>query len=161
MKIIIISIFPFSFITTLSWDINLTVTRICCNQIPLLTPVVKSPLRHRRLPEVVLCYWCIKALIREWLRRVRIQGYRSQQPTTESVIRVNMNLFTKMMYNENNFHLVHNRISPAVVAVVATIASIQFFFPGPILDLLIPTDRLVQHLAQTHNLDAHTSMTTG
>ena len=57
--------------------------------------------------------------------------------------------------------LVHNRISPAVVAVIATIASVQFFFPGPILDLLIPTDRLVQHLAHTHNLDAHTSMTTG
>ena len=27
--------------------------------------IVKSPLRHRRLPEVVLCYWCIKALIWE------------------------------------------------------------------------------------------------
>ena len=26
---------------------------------------VTSPLRHRRLPEVVLCYLCIKALIRE------------------------------------------------------------------------------------------------
>ena len=33
--------------------------------------------------------------------------------------------------------------------------------PGPILDLQIPTDRLVQHLAQTHKLDAHISMTTG
>ena len=62
---------------------------------------------------------------------------------------------------KKHFHLVHNKISPAVVAVVATIASVQFFFPGPILDLLIPTDRLVQHLAHTHNLDAHTSMTTG
>ena len=62
---------------------------------------------------------------------------------------------------KKHFHLVHNRISPAVVAVVATIASVQFFFPGPILDLLIPTDRLVQHLAQTQNLDAYTCMTTG
>ena len=33
--------------------------------------------------------------------------------------------------------------------------------PGPILDLQIPTDRLVQHLAHTHKLDAHISMTTG
>ena len=65
------------------------------------------------------------------------------------------------MKKEKHFHLLHNRISPAVVAVVATIASVQFFFPGPILDLRIPTDRLLQHLAHTHNLDAHTSMTTG
>ena len=62
---------------------------------------------------------------------------------------------------KKHFHLVHNRISPAVVAVVATIASVQVFFPGPILDLLIPTDRSVQHMAHPHNLDAHTSMTTG
>ena len=55
----------------------------------------------------------------------------------------------------------HNRISSAVVVVVATIESVQFFFPGPILHLLIPTDRLVQHLAHTHNLDAHIPMTTG
>ena len=33
--------------------------------------------------------------------------------------------------------------------------------PGPILDLQIPTDRLVQHLAHTHKLDAHISMITG
>ena len=68
-----------------------------------------------------------------------------------------------MVYNEKEkyFHLLHNRISPAVVAVVATLASIQFFFPGPIHDLQIPKDRLVQHLANTHKLDAHTSMTTG
>ena len=63
--------------------------------------------------------------------------------------------------NKKNTHLLHNRISSAVVAVVATIASVQFFSPGPSLDLLIPTDRLVQHLSHTHNLDAHTSMTTG
>ena len=45
---------------------------------------------------------------------------------------VYMNLFTKMMYNEKKyFHLVQNRISPAVVAVVASIASVQFFIPGP------------------------------
>ena len=65
------------------------------------------------------------------------------------------------MKKEKHFHLLHNGIVSAVVAVVATIASVQFFFPGPILDLLIPTDRLVQHLAHTHNLDAYTSMTTG
>ena len=70
---------------------------------------------------------------------------------------VYMNLFTKMMYNEKHFHLFKNRISPAVVA---TIASVQFFIPGPILDLFVPTDRLVQHLAHTHNPYAHTSMTT-
>ena len=72
---------------------------------------------------------------------------------------------------KKHLYLVHNRISPAVVAVVATIASVQFLFPGPILDLLTPTDRLVQHLAtqqqhtttfgHTHNLDAHTFMTMG
>ena len=62
---------------------------------------------------------------------------------------------------KKHFHLLHNRISPAVVAVVATIASVQFFFPGPILDLTIPTDRLVQRFAHTHNLDAQTSMSTG
>ena len=62
---------------------------------------------------------------------------------------------------KKHFHLLHNKISPAVVAVVATIASVQFFFPGPILDLLIPTDMLVQHLALTHNLDVHSSMTRG
>ena len=55
----------------------------------------------------------------------------------------------------------HNGISSAVVSVVATIASVQFFFPGAILDLQIPTDRLVQHLAHTHKLDARISMTTG
>ena len=65
------------------------------------------------------------------------------------------------MKKEKHFHLLPNRISPAVVAVIATIASIQFFFPGPYLDLQIPTDRLVQHLAHTHKLDAHISMTTG
>ena len=65
------------------------------------------------------------------------------------------------MKKEKHFQLLHNRISSAVVAVVAAIGSVQFFFPGPILDQLIPTDRLVQHLAHTHNLDAHTSMTTG
>ena len=65
------------------------------------------------------------------------------------------------MKKEKHFHLLHNRISPAVVTVVATIASIQFFFPGLILDLQIPTDRLVRHLAHTHKLDAHISMTTG
>ena len=32
--------------------------------------------------------------------------------------------------------------------------------PGPTLDLQITTDRLVQHLAHTHKLDAHISMTT-
>ena len=80
---------------------------------------------------------------------------------SNEVCYVYMNLFTKMMYNEKTLPSVHNRISPAVVAVVATIAFVQFFFPGPILDLLIPTDRLVQHLAHTHNLDAHTSITTG
>ena len=62
---------------------------------------------------------------------------------------------------KKHFHLVHNRISPAVVAVVVTITSVQFFFPGPILDSLIPTDKLVQHLVHTHNLDAHNSMTMG
>ena len=65
------------------------------------------------------------------------------------------------MKKEKHFHLFHTRISPAVVAVVATIASVQFFFPGPYLDLQIPTDRLLQHLALTHNPDAHISMTTG
>ena len=50
---------------------------------------------------------------------------------------VYMNLFTKMMYNENNFHLVQNRISTAVVAVVASIASVQFFILGPILDFIL------------------------
>ena len=65
------------------------------------------------------------------------------------------------MKKENQFHQLHNGISSAVVAAVASIASVQFFFPGTILDLLIPTDRLVQHLALTHNLDAHISMTTG
>ena len=65
------------------------------------------------------------------------------------------------MYNEKALPSGNNRISPAVVSVVATIASVQFLFPGPIFDLLMPTDRLVQHLAHTHNLDAHTSMTTG
>ena len=62
---------------------------------------------------------------------------------------------------KKHFYLVQNRLLPAAVAVVATIASVQFFFPGPILDLLIPTDRLVQHLAHTNNLETHTSMTTG
>ena len=61
---------------------------------------------------------------------------------------------------KKHFHLVQNRISPAVVAVVASIASIQFFLPGPILDSVFPTDRLVQHFAHIHNPDAHTSMTT-
>ena len=61
---------------------------------------------------------------------------------------------------KKHFHPVQNRISPAVVAVVASIASVQFFIPGPILDSFFPTDRLVQHLAHTHNPDAHTSMTT-
>ena len=65
------------------------------------------------------------------------------------------------MKKEKHFHLLPNRISPAVVAVVATIASVQFFFPGPYLDLQSPTDRLVQHLAHTHKLHAHISMTTG
>ena len=65
------------------------------------------------------------------------------------------------MKKEKHFHLLHNKISPAVVAVVATITSVQFFFPGPYLYLHIPTDRLVQHLAHTHKLDAHISMTTG
>ena len=61
---------------------------------------------------------------------------------------------------KKHFHLVQNRISPAVVAVIASIVSVQFFIPGPILDSFFPTDRLVQHLALTHNPDAHTSMTT-
>ena len=74
---------------------------------------------------------------------------------------VYMNLFTNMIHNEKkHFHLVQNRISPAVVAVVASIASVQFFVPGPIFDSVFPTDRLEQHLAHIHNPDAHTSMTT-
>ena len=60
---------------------------------------------------------------------------------------------------KKHFHLVQNRISPAVVAVVASKASIQFFIPSPTLDSVFPTDRLVQHLAHIHNPDAHTSMT--
>ena len=68
-----------------------------------------------------------------------------------------------MIYNEKrkHFHLLPIRISPAVVSVVATIVSIQFFFSGPYLNLQIPTDRLVQHLAHTHKLNAQISMTTG
>ena len=61
---------------------------------------------------------------------------------------------------KKHFHLVQNRISPAVVAVVASIASVQFFIPGPILYSFFPTDRLVHYLAHIHNPDAHTSMTT-
>ena len=61
---------------------------------------------------------------------------------------------------KKHFNLVQNRISPAVVAVVASIASVQFFIPGPIPDSFFPSDRLVQHLAHIHNPDAHTSMTT-
>ena len=67
---------------------------------------------------------------------------------------------TKERNKDYHFHLLQNRISPAVVAVDAFIASIHFFIPGPILDSFFPTDRLVQHLAHIHNPDAHTSMTT-
>ena len=67
---------------------------------------------------------------------------------------------TKERNKDYHFHLLQNRISPAVVAVVESIASIHFFIPGPILDSFFPTDRLVQHLAHIHNPDAHTSMTT-
>ena len=59
---------------------------------------------------------------------------------------------------KKHFHPVQNRISPAVVAVFASIASVKFFIPGPILDSFFPTNRLVQHLAHTHNTNAHTSM---
>ena len=64
-----------------------------------------------------------------------------------------------MMYNEKTKSTSITRILPAVVAVVVTIASVQFFFPGPTLDLQITTNRLIQHLAQTHKFDAHISMT--
>ena len=67
---------------------------------------------------------------------------------------------TKERNKDYHFHLLQNRISPAVVAVVASIASIHFFIPGPILYSFFPTDRLVQHLAHIHNPDAHTFMTT-
>ena len=40
---------------------------------------------------------------------------------------------TKERNKDYHFHLLQNRISPAVVAVVASIASIHFFIPGPIL----------------------------
>ena len=73
-----------------------------------------------------------------------------------------------MMYNEKTKGTSITRISPAVVAVLVTIASVQFFFPGPHLIYRSPptvgtqftTNRLVQHLAHTHRLDAHISMTT-
>ena len=65
-----------------------------------------------------------------------------------------------MIYHEKkHFHLVQIRISPDVVAVVASIASVQFFIPGPIFDSVFPTDRLVQHLVHIHNPNAPTSMT--
>ena len=87
------------------------------------------------------------------------------QSTTNDIVSnkicyVYKNLFTKMIYMRKHFHLVQQRMSPAVVAVVASIASVQFFIPGPIFDSVFPTDRLVQHLAHIHNPDAHTSMTT-
>ena len=58
---------------------------------------------------------------------------------------VYMNLFTKMMYNENeernkdrHFHLAQIRRSPAVVAAVTSIASAHFFILGPTLDSFFP-----------------------
>ena len=62
---------------------------------------------------------------------------------------------------ERHFHLLPKRISPAVVTVVATNSVRTILLSGPIFDLQIPTDRLVQHLALTHNIDAHISMKTG
>ena len=62
------------------------------------------------------------------------------------------------MIKEKHFHLLHNRLSPAVVAVVATIASVQFFFPGPSLIYRSP---LTGWYNIWTTLDAHISMTTG
>ena len=95
LKIIIVSIFLL-FITALSPDINLTVTRICCNQIPLLTPVVTSSLRHRRLPEVVLCYLCIKAHpgMTETGEKTALPQSTTNDRVSEKICCVYMNLFT-------------------------------------------------------------------
>ena len=101
---------------------------------------------------------------------MRKQRYRSQQPTTESVIRfVTFTLiYLQMMYNLRNKRHFHrsNIICSCHCCCYHSVRTV--LLPGPTrstdhhqqVGTQITTDRLVHHLAHIHRIDARISITT-